>query len=97
MCATVDSQCLEYLGYITLLTGEKPAKKLVGIEKEERRKFYSKVKKNLNLYHLGQSTVYDSIFEVIKSLIQRDYPKLDTFDGSEIVQFYIPESGLWPL
>ena len=76
------------------LTGEKPAKKWVGIEKEERRKFYSKVKKNLNLYHLGQSTVYDSILEVIKSLIQRDYPKLDIFDGSEILQIYIPEIWL---
>ena len=76
------------------LTGEKPAKKWVGIEKEDRRKFYSKVKKNLNLYHLGQSTVYDSIFELIKSLIQRDYPKLDTFDGSEILQIYIPEIWL---
>ena len=76
------------------MTGEKPAKKWVGIEKEERRKFYSKVKKNLNLYHLGQSTVYDSIFELIKSLIQRDYPKLDIFDGSEILQIYIPEIWL---
>ena len=79
---------------IAILTGEKPAKKWVGIEKEERRKFYSKVKKNLNLYHLGQSTVYDSILEVIKSLIQRDYPKLDIFDGSEILQIYIPEIWL---
>ena len=28
MCATVDSQCLEYLGYTTLANGTKPTKSL---------------------------------------------------------------------
>ena len=49
---------------------------------------------NLKVYHLGQNTTYPSISELITNLIKRDYPYLDTFDGTNTLQIFIPEVNL---
>ena len=71
------------------LTGK--ALKRANIEKDKRKNIQTKVQKSLNIYHLGQSTTIDSIVELIKGLVKRDYPHLGIFDGSQLLQIFVPE------
>ena len=75
------------------LTG-KALKRAANIEKDKRKNIQTKVQKSLNIYHLGQSTTIDSIVELIKGLVKRDYPHLDIFDGSQVLQIFVPEIWL---
>ena len=75
-----------------LLSKNIPAtKNAISLEKEKREKLTKQVDKNLKVYHLGQTTAYLSISELITNLIKRDYPYLDTFDGTNTLQIFIPE------
>ena len=74
------------------LTGK--ALKKHNTEEEKRKNIKKKVQKSLDIYHLGQSTTITSIVESIKKLIQRDYPHLNIFDGSEVLQIFVPEIWL---
>ena len=74
------------------LTGK--ALKKHNIEEEKRKNIKKKVQKSLDIYHLGQSTTITSIIELIKGLVKRDYPHLDIFDGSQILQIFVPEIWL---
>ena len=74
------------------LTGK--ALKRHNIEKEKRKNIQKKVQKSLDIYHLGQSTTITSIIELIKGLVKRDYPHLDIFDGSQVLQIFVPEIWL---
>ena len=56
--------------------------------------YWSKEKKESKVYHLGQNTTYFSISEVLNDLIKRDYPELDTFDGTKTLRIFIPEIPL---
>ena len=75
------------------LTG-KALKRAANIEKEKRKIVQKKVQKSLDIYHLGQSTTITSIIELIRGLVIRDYPHLDIFDGSQILQIFVPEIWL---
>ena len=74
------------------LTGK--ALKKHNIEQEKRKNIQKKVQKSLDIYHLGQSTTITSNIELIKGLVKRDYPHLDIFDGSQILQIFVPEIWL---
>ena len=71
------------------LTGK--ALKKYNTEEEKRKNVKRKVQKSLHIYHLGQSTTIDSIVELIKGLVKRDYPHLGIFDGSQLLQIFVPE------
>ena len=74
------------------LTGK--ALKKHNTEEEKRKNIKRKVQKSLDIYHLGQSTTITLIVELIKGLVKRDYPHLDIFDGSQILQIFVPEIWL---
>ena len=62
--------------------------------KRIEKNWKKKVQKSLDIYHLGQSTTITSIIELIKGLVKRDYPHLDIFDGSKVLQIFVPEIWL---
>ena len=64
------------------------------IEEEKRKNIKKKVQKSLDIYHLGKITTITSLIELIKRLVKRDYPHLDIFDGSQILQIFVPEIWL---
>ena len=66
-------------------------KKEISLIKEKRKTFINQVSKNLKVYHLGQNTTYDSVPDLLTSLIQRDYPYVETFDGTKTLKIFIPE------
>ena len=47
--------------------------------------------KSLKVYHLRQNTTHDSVPDLLTSLILRDYPYVETFDGTKTLKIFIPE------
>ena len=71
-------------------TGKNITKRTVTEKKEELNRLQNKVKKCL-LFHLGQSTAFTSINDVVSRLTVRDYPQLEYFDGTQTLKIFIPE------
>ena len=71
-------------------TGKNITKRTVTEKKEELNRLQNKVKKCL-LFHLGQSTAFTSINDVVSRLTVRDYPQLEYFNGTQTLKIFIPE------
>ena len=55
-----------------ILLSKKATKKEINLIKEKRKKLINQVSKNLKVYHLGQNTTFDSVPDLISSLILLD-------------------------
>ena len=66
---------------------------------KDKYEINKKIKSNLkNFYLLSQSEVHESVSDVARILLHRDYPEISTFDGKsgKTIQTFVPDGYIPP-